>query len=196
MVAAYTVEAATEIGVGADLDGTRFCYVASCVGGGYTIPPKTGAEASVSASIAVSGYKDIGTVAGTAGYFALDLGADLPIIPVGIDLGISYVHGVGKPDQIYGISFSGQVSSASSDVNPAPWPSAGVTAGVCHTGICVRTDGEPCTSGQKFTPFGAASSSSSLASSLGDEPTPTANLKPRARFERGRLGGCEALKRV
>jgi len=192
--AVYTVEAATEIGVGADLDGTRFCYVASCVGGGYTIPPKTGAEASVSASIAVSGYKDIGTVAGTAGYFALDLGADLPIIPVGIDLGISYVHGVGKPDQIYGISFSGQVSSASSDVNPAPWPSAGVTAGVCHTGICVRTDGEPCTSGQKFTPFGAASSSSSLASSLGDEPTPTANLKPRARFERGRLGGWKWSK--
>ena len=119
--------------MGADLDGTRFCYVAACAGGGYTIPPKTGAEASVSASIAVSGYKDIGTVAGTAGYFALDLGADLPIIPVGIDLGISYVHGVGEPDQIYGISFSGQVSSASSDVNPAPWPSAGVTAGVCHT---------------------------------------------------------------
>jgi hypothetical protein len=184
-----TGEVATEIGVGADLDGTRFCYVAACAGGGFTIPPKTGAEASVSASIAVSGYKDIGTVAGTAGYFALDLGADLPIIPVGIDLGISYVHGVGEPDQIYGISFSGQVSSASSDVNPAPWPSAGVTAGVCHTAICVRTDGEPCTSNQQFTPFGAASSSSSSASSLGDEPKPTANLKPRARFERGRLGG-------
>ena len=193
----YTAEAATEIGVGADLEGTRFCYVAACVGGGYTIPPKTGAEASVSASIAVSGYKDIGTVAGTAGYFALDLGADLPIIPVGIDLGMSYIHGVGNPDQIYGISFAGQVSSASSDVNPAPWPSAGVTAGVCHTGICVRTDGEPCTSGQKFTPFGVASSSSSSSSSLGDEPKhTTANLKPRARFERGRLGFGKAVKKM
>jgi hypothetical protein len=182
----FTAESATEIGVGADLDGTRFCYVAACVGGGYAIPPKTGAEAAISASIAVSGYKDIGTVAGTAGYFALDLGADLPIIPAGIDLGMSYVHGVSNPDQIFGISFSGKVSSASSDVNPAPWPSAGVTTGVCHTGICVRTDGEPCASGQKFTPFGVASSSSSSSSSLGDEPT--SNLEPNARSTRGHMG--------
>ena len=161
------VEAATEIGVGADLDGTRFCYVAACVGSGYSIPPKTGAEGSVGASIAVSGYKDIGTVAGTAGYFALDLGVDLPIVPAGIDIGVSYIHATSKPDQIYGISFSGQVSSASSDVNPAPWPSAGVTQGTCHTGICIRTDGEPCTSGQTYTPFGVAASSSS--SSLGED---------------------------
>jgi hypothetical protein len=164
---AAKVEAATEIGVGADLDGTRFCYVAACVGSGYSIPPKTGAEGSVGASIAVSGYKDIGTVPGTAGYFALDLGADLPIIPVGIDVGVSYIHAAGSPDQIYGISFTGQVSSASSDVNPAPWPSAGVTQGTCHTGICVRTDGEPCTSGQDFTPWGVAASSSSA--SLGED---------------------------
>lgn len=164
---ANKVECATEIGVGADLDGTRFCYVAACVGSGYSIPPKLGAEGSVGASIAVSGYKDIGTVPGTAGYFALDLGADLPIVPVGIDVGVSYIHAAGSPDQIYGISFTGQVSSSSSDVNPAPWPSAGVTQGTCHTGICVRTDGEPCSSGQKFTPWGVAASSSSA--SLGED---------------------------
>ena len=175
------VEVATEIGVGADLDGTRFCYVAACAGSGFSIPPKTGVDGSVGASIAVSGYKDIGTVTGTAGYFAVDLGADLPIIPVGIDIGVSYIHAAGKPDEIAGISRTGQVSSSASDVNPAPWPSGGVTQGICHTGICVRTDGEPCKSGQDFTPWGVAASSSSA--SLGEDSMQQSSSGDLGRFK-------------
>lgn len=130
--------AGLEVGLGVDLHGDRFCFLAHCAWAGITLDTPSG---SVAAGFQVTGYKSIASIPGTASFLELGIGLGNPPFPVEGEGGISYVYAGNKLSEIVGAGFALSASAGGGGIMPA---TVSVSKGVCECPVCVTVDGRKC----------------------------------------------------
>ncbi len=129
----------TELGVGFDLNGDKFCYVGACASSGRKYGGNI-ADVDVEPGLALSGYKQLGSVPGECSLIDAGLSINLPTpLKVEGEGGVTYMYGGGLGD------FTGvQVPLSISQAAIVPGVQVSFSKGMCCTPICMKTDGSDC----------------------------------------------------
>jgi len=130
----------TEIGVGFDMTGQKFCYVGGCVTAGRTFGSNSAANADLTPGLALSGYKELTSVPGECSL--LDVGIDINLpTPIKVEGGggLTYLYSGGMGDFV-GLSYPMELSAG----DPVPGADVSIKRGMCCTPICLKTDGTSC----------------------------------------------------
>ena len=130
----------TEIGVGFDMTGQKFCYVGGCVTAGRTFGSNSAANADLTPGLALSGYKELTSVPGECSL--LDVGIDINLpTPIKVEGGggLTYLYGGGMGDFV-GLSYPMELGAG----DPVPGADVSIKRGMCCTPICLKTDGTSC----------------------------------------------------
>ena len=125
-----------EVGIGADIDGNKFCYFGSCAYAGISFGGY-GADGTMLAGLSV--WKSMDSVPGTSSTFAFAADITMPLLP-SFDPGVTFVS---NDAGLIGISVSKEIPGGDE-----PSGEFSVTKGRCVTPVCVKTDGNPCGEGQ------------------------------------------------
>ena len=130
----------TELGVGFDLNGNKFCYVGACVAHGRTFGSNAMANADASPGLALSGYKELTSVPGECSMLDVGLSVSLPH-PISVEGGggLTYLYSGGLGNFV-GVQYPMSLSGA----DPVPGADVSFKRGMCCTPICVKTNGAQC----------------------------------------------------
>ena len=130
----------TELGVGFDLKGNKFCYVGACVSHGRTYGSNAMANADASPGLALSGYKELTSVPGECSMLDVGLSVSLPH-PISVEGGggLTYLYSGGLGNFV-GVQYPMSLSGA----DPVPGADVSFKRGMCCTPICVKTNGAQC----------------------------------------------------
>jgi len=130
----------TELGVGFDLKGNKFCYVGACVSHGRTYGSNAMANADASPGLALSGYKELTSVPGECSMLDVGLSVSLPH-PISVEGGggLTYLYSGGLGNFV-GVQYPMSLSGA----DPVPGADVSFKRGMCCTPICVKTNGAHC----------------------------------------------------
>jgi len=129
----------TEIGIGFDLEGNKFCYVGACATSGKKFGPNP-YDAGAEPGLSLSGFKTMSSVAGECSLIDAGLSINLPT-PLKIEggAGLTYLYGSGLGDFI-GVQYPMSLSNGA----PVPGVEVSFKKGMCCTPICVKTVGGNC----------------------------------------------------
>ena len=137
--ATRTAGIGTEIGIGVDVEGNKFCYVGACVVSGRTFGPNPN-SANAEPGLAISGFKSMSSVAGECSLIDAGIEVNLPSpIKVQGSTGLTYLYGSGLGDFI-GVQYPMSLSNA----DPVPGAEVSFSKGMCCAPICVKTTGGNC----------------------------------------------------
>lgn len=137
--ASRTAGIGTELGVGFDLTGDKFCYVGACASSGRTYGGNV-ADADVEPGLALSGYKQLSSVPGECSLIDAGLSINLPTpLKIEGEGGLTYLYGGGIGDFV-GV----QVPLSISQSAIVPGVEVSFSKGMCCTPICFKTTGEDC----------------------------------------------------
>ena len=137
--ATRTAGLGTEIGIGFDLDGNKFCYVGACAVSGRKFGPNP-YDAGAEPGLAFSGFKAMSSVAGECSLIDAGVSINLPT-PLKIEgsAGLTYLYGSGLGDFI-GVQYPMSLSNGA----PIPGVEVSFQKGMCCAPICVKTTGGNC----------------------------------------------------
>ena len=137
--ATKTAGIGTEIGIGVDIDGNKFCYVGACVMSGRTFGPNP-YSANAEPGLAISGFKSMSSVAGECSLIDAGLEVNLPTpLKIQGSGGLTYLYGSGLGDFI-GVQYPMSLSNS----DPIPGAEVSFSKGMCCAPICVKTTGGNC----------------------------------------------------
>jgi len=130
----------TEIGVGFDLDGNKFCYVGACVKSGRTFGSNSAFDADAEPGLALSAYKQLTSVPGECSLLDVGMDVNLPT-PLKIEAGggLTYLYS-GTMGNFVGVQYPMSLSQAGA----VPGVDVSLSRGMCCTPICIKTTGAQC----------------------------------------------------
>lgn len=173
----HTAGIGTELGVGFDLVGNKFCYVGACASSGRKFGGNP-LDADAEPGLALSGYKEMSSVPGECSLIDAGLSINLPTpLKIEGEGGLTYLYSGGLGNFV-GV----QVPLAISQAAMVPGAEVSFSKGMCCTPICIKTDGSDCAGTNWKNPCPTAK-----------DPTAWENLITAS--AEARLGGATTLDR-
>ena len=135
----HTAGIGTELGVGFDLVGNKFCYVGACASSGRKFGGNP-LDADAEPGLALSGYKEMSSVPGECSLIDAGLSINLPTpLKVEGEGGLTYLYSGGLGNFV-GVQQAFSISQAAI----VPGAEVSFSKGMCCTPICIKTDGSDC----------------------------------------------------